>query len=213
MPVLTKLQISSRLEAARLLIGNAIADSEIQNGLTSVGFTLAQLQAGQGLLSAAVQAVAHQDEVAGRRASASGAQSAAVAGLRVAYQGCVDRARLVGDKALLTSLGITGGTPKALAGLILAAEKFLHTVGDSPSVAAALAVRGVDAARLAGLQGALVSLKAAESAQETAKGDSQTATKAQNDALAALQAFVGPLKRGARIACKGRPDLLTKLDL
>ena len=213
MPVLTKLQISSRLEAARLLIGNAIADSEIQNSLTSVGFTLAQLQAGQGLLSAAVQAVAHQDEVAGRKASASVAQSKAVEGLRVAYQGCVDRARLVGDKALLTSLGITGGTPKALAGLILAAEKFLHTVGDSPSVAAALAVRGVDAERLADLQSALVSLKATESAQETAKGDSQTATKAQNDALAALQAFVGPLNRGARIVCKGRPDLLTKLGL
>lgn len=186
MPVLTKLQISSRLEAAWLLIGNAIADSEIQNDLTSVGFTLAQLQAGQGLLSAAIQAVAHQDEVVGRKASATVAQSTAVEGLRVAYQGCVDRARLVGDKALLTSLGISGGTPKALAGLILAAEKFLHTVGDSPSVAAALAVRGVDAARLAGLQGALVSLKAAESAQTQAKGDSQTATKAQNDALAAL---------------------------
>ncbi|WP_395144216.1 hypothetical protein [Armatimonas sp.] len=59
MPILTKLQIATRLEAARLLIDNAIADSEIQNGLTSVGFTLAQLQAGQGLLSAAVQAVAH----------------------------------------------------------------------------------------------------------------------------------------------------------
>uniref|UniRef100_UPI003753111C hypothetical protein n=1 Tax=Armatimonas sp. TaxID=1872638 RepID=UPI003753111C len=98
------------------------------------------------------------------------AQSAAVEALRVAYQGCVDRARLVGDKALLTSLGIVGSTPKALAGLILAAEKFLHTVGDSPTVAAALATRGVDAARLAGSQSALVSLKTAESAQETAKG-------------------------------------------
>ena len=48
---------------------------------------------------------------------------------------------------------------------------------------------------------------------QRAKGDSQSATKAQNDALTALQAFVGPLNRGARIVCKGRPDLLTKLGL
>lgn len=213
MPVLTKLQIASRLEAGRLLIDNAIADTEVQNRLTTVGFTLTQLQAGQTLLSAAVQAVAHQDEVAGQKARATVAQGEAAEALRVAYQGCVDRARLVGDKALLTSLGIVGSTPKALAGLILAAEKLLHTVGDSPSAAAALAGRGVDAARLAGLQSALTSLKAAESAQEKAKGDAQSATKAQRDALAALQAFVGPLRRGARIACKGRPDLLTKLGL
>ena len=165
MPVLTKLQIASRLEAGRLLIENAIADTEIQSRLTTVGFTLTQLQAGQGLLGAAVQAVAHQDEIAGRKASATVAQSEAAAALRVAYQGCVDRARLVGDKTILVSLGISGGTPKALAGLILAAEKLLHTVGDSPSVAAALATRGVDAARVAGLQEALAALKAAESAQ------------------------------------------------
>jgi hypothetical protein len=213
MPVLTKLQIESRLEAARLLIDNAIADTEIQNSLTTVGFTLTQLQAGQTLLSTAVGAVAHQDEVAGQKASATVAQGEAAEALRVAYQGCVDRARLVGVAALLTGLGIVGSTPKALAGLILAAEKFLHTAGDSPSVAAALATRGVDAVRLAGLQSALTTLKTAESAQEKAKGDSQSATQAQNDALAALQAFVGPLKRGARIACKGREGLLTKLGL
>ena len=192
MPVLTKLQIQSRLEAARLLIDNAIADTEIQNCLTTVGFTLTPLQAGQGLLSVAVQAVAHQDDVAGHKASATVAQGEATEALRVAYQGCVDRARLVGVAALLTTLGIVGSTPKALAGLILAAEKLLHTAGESPSVAAALATRGVDAARLSGLQ---------------------SATKAQNDALAALQAFVGPLRRGARIACKGRQGLLTKLGL
>ena len=56
-------------------------------------------------------------------------------------------------------------------------------------------------------------LKAAESAQEKVKGDFQGATQAQSAALAALQAFVGPLNRGARVACKDRSDLLTKLGL
>lgn len=213
MPVLTKAQIASRLETARVLLDNAVSDTEIQNNLATVGFTLAQLQEGQGLLSVAVQAVAHQDERAGQKAGATVAQGAAAAALRVAYQGCVDRARLVGDKPLLTSLGIVGSTPSALAALILAVEKFLHTVGESPSVAATLATRGVDAARLTDLQSALTTLKSAESAQEQAKGDSQSATQAQSDALAALQTFVGSLKRGARVACKGRPDLLTKLGL
>lgn len=53
----------------------------------------------------------------------------------------------------------------------------------------------------------------AEKAAHGLGGFYQTATKAQNDALAALQAFVGPLNRGARIVCKSRPDLLTKLGL
>ncbi|MBB6052303.1 hypothetical protein [Armatimonas rosea] len=63
------------------------------------------------------------------------------------------------------------------------------------------------------MQGVLAALKAAESAQEKAKGDAQGANQAQSAVLAALQAFVGPLNRGARVACKDRPDLLTKLGL
>jgi hypothetical protein len=215
MPGLTKLQVASTIEASRLLIENAIADTEIQNALTTVGFTLTELQAGQGLLTAAIQAVAHQDEVAGRKASATAAQALALAALREAYQACVDRARLAAgtDKILLTTLGITGATPKALAALVLRVEKLLHTAQHDATVAAALSARGVDTARLADLQSTLTALKATESAQERSKGDSLAATQAQNTALTGLQTFTSSLKRGARIACKNRPDLLLKLGL
>lgn len=215
MPTKTTQAISSEIESARLLIENAIQDNEIRTALTTIGYSSTILESGRMAVTAAVNAVAAKERIGGGKLGNSDSQASALQDLRRAYQACVDRARLAATHQphLLETLGITGRTPNTVAALILRSETLLKVVAADTALRVLLAERGVDAARLSELSDLLATLKAAETAQEAAKGAAQAATQAQTDALATLAAFVRPLRQAARVACKGRPDLLTKLGL
>jgi len=215
MPTKTKQAMSSEIESARLLIENAIQDNEIRTALSTVGYSTAILESGRLVVTAAVDAVAAKERIGGGKLGNTDSQQSALQDLKGAYQGCVERARLAAAQQphLLETLGITGRTPTTVAALILRVETLLKVLAADAGLRALLAERGVDAPRLAELADLLATLKAAETAQEAAKGAAQAATQAQTEALATLAAFVRPLRQAARVACKGRPDLLTKLGV
>jgi hypothetical protein len=127
----------------------------------------------------------------------------------------VAREVLKGDKAALASLGLSRGSqPKALATFLLYADKLFDGALTAPqSVQDRLAERGYTAARLTQEKQKIAALRAANQAQEKAKGVSQDLTPQQNTLLAELDNWTMTYRKLARRALRQRPQLLEKIGV
>jgi hypothetical protein len=77
----------------------------------------------------------------------------------------------------------------------------------------ALAPYGYDAARLQAERDRIVAYDQSNQDQEAAKGAAQDATRAQVDALAMLRDWYAQYRKIARVALRGRRQLLEKLGI
>jgi len=203
--------ISDRLNAAQVAISNTLADAELQALVAGFGYTAEKLAAGQQLSDRARAAVNAQTAAAGAGQQATAHLRAADAAARDAYQALaqVARAAFAKDKAQLAGLGLTGRMPHPTAAFLAAA----YTLFDNAAGVAALAAFGYDSARLTGERAKIAALDAANQAQEAAKGAAQQATRDQDAALAALADWLAQYRKIARVALRGKPQLLEKLGV
>ncbi len=208
--------IASKLRRAELLLDGTESNPEIIALVEPFGYTApkraegralllaAQTQLGLTQLSRAVQKQKTEAfleiEKVGRRAHAD----LAAAGRALFPAGSHGR----------TALGLTGNAPRSLAAFLRAADALFDGATNGPAdVKATLAAYGYTDAKLASERAKLTALKAADSAQEGAKGGAQDLTPQQNDALAALDKWAATYLKFARIALRERPQLLEKLDV
>jgi hypothetical protein len=154
------------------------------------------------------------------RADQQGTTSTLDDAFTTATKACADfallcREELKGNTAALAALGLTSGrAPRALAAFLTYGDTlFGNALKATGDVKAIFDKRGYTAARLKTEQGKLAALRAANTAQETAKAKAQNLTPQQRAALDTLTAEVNKLRKYARRALTAKPQLLEAIGV
>nr|WP_309691229.1 hypothetical protein [Armatimonas sp.] len=208
--------IASKLRRAELLLDGTESNPEISALVEPFGYTAtkrtegrtllvaAQSQLGQTQLSRAVQKQSTEEFLETERVARRAYADLAAAGRALFPAGSHGR----------TALGLTGNAPRSLTAFLRAADALFDGATNGPDdVKTALAAHGYTEAKRASERAKLTALKAADSAQEGAKGGAQELTPQQSEALATLERWAAQYLKFARIALRERPQLLEKLDV
>ena len=217
MPYISRAQ---RLAQGKLAVEGALAHSDILAALSGYGFTYADLEkTGGGLIKAASDAL---DATAGKRGTQVGKSvtDADTEKHLVDELGAyvrVAKASFATDPVALASLGLSmpgRSLPKGRAALVARASALLSAADKAPAdVAAKLEKRGYGPAKRAEIQTLLGALTSANVAQEAAKGEAQQATPDAEAALKALDVYARELREVAKVALRGRPQLLEAMGI
>ncbi|MBI5563982.1 MAG: hypothetical protein HY870_03730 [Chloroflexi bacterium] len=199
---------AQQLNAAQLAIANSLADPEIKAAVAQFGFTTAKLNKGKALYDAALAAVNAQKSGKGTQKDTTAQLKAALTDARDAYQALAKVARAALSKEEQAMLGL-GKEPRGTAAFIAAG----YTLFDNAGEIAALAEYGYDAERLAAERAKIEAYDQANQAQEMAKGSAQQATQDQDAALAAMSEWVAQYLKIARVALRGKKQLLEKIGV
>ncbi len=201
--------IAERLNASRLAVQNSLSDPEVLALVSAYGFTADKLNAGGALYAAALKAVDARQAAAGAQQDATASLQKAEAAAREAYQSLAKTARAVVDRGGLIRMGLSGIEPHATAAFLAAA----YTLFDNAVALPILKEFGFDAARLAAGRSQVAAYDQANQKQEAAKGAAQQATRDQEAALEAMEAWTAQYLKIARVALHERPQLLEKLGV
>jgi hypothetical protein len=203
-----KASAAQQLNAAQLASANSLADPEIKAAVAQFGYTTVKLNKGKALYEAALAAVNAQKSGKGTQKDATAQLKAAQTEARDAYQALAKVARATLSKAEQATLGL-GAEPRGTAAFIQAG----YTLFDNAGEVAALAEFGYEADRLAAERAKIEAYDQANQAQEMAKGAAQQATQDQDAALAALSEWVAQYLKIAKVALRGRKQLLEKIGV
>ena len=195
-----------RLNAAEKVIDNSLSNPEILSLVAGYGYSEARLREGRALLRDAKKAFEAQIAAEGAQKTATQEQAASRKIAYDAYQALakVSRGVFRQDPPRIDALGLRGGVPARTGGFIALARALFNNAEAAPG----LAEYGYDAARLASERAKIEAFAEAEKNQEIAKGKAQLATRAQQSAMAALDAWRLLYVRIAKVALRGKPDLL-----
>jgi hypothetical protein len=215
MPTRQKSPLSKQLNAARMAIANTLADEEIQRMVAASGYSLEKLIVGNALYEAALSSVNAQIAAVGAQYQATAHVHMAKLKAQDAYQALakVSRAVFVRDRAQLAALGLIGPMPRATAAVILAGYTIFNNALKVPEILSALRDYGFDEAGLQQERTKIAAFDGANQAQESAKGAAQQATIVQNEALAAMNAWVAHYIKIAKVALREKPQLLEKIGV
>ena len=208
-----KTTIAGQLNAARLAISNTLADDELRDLVAAYGYTEGKLEAGKRLYEAAVTAVNAQAAAVGTQRQATAQARAAEQQARANYQALAQVARAVfqRDAAHCTALGLVGSMPQSTPAFLAAADILFENALTVPAIKAELANYGYDAQRLGQERVAITAFDQAYQTQVAAMGAAQQATRERRAALTALNRWVAQYLKIARIALRGKPELIEKL--
>ena len=209
MPPRPKQSTAQQLNAAQLAITNSLADPEIKAAVAQYGYTTAKLNAGKALYDIALAAVNAQKTGKGEQKVATADLKAAEKEARDAYQAAAKVARAALPAEELAKLGLTGKEPRDIAGFLQAAYTLFDNAADSGS----LVDFGYDDERIAAERDKIEALDATNQRQEMAKGASQQATQDQDAALAKLNDWVAQYLKIAKVALRGKKQLLEKIGV
>jgi len=200
---------AQQLTAAQLAITNSLADPEIKAAVAQYGYTTTKLNAGKKLYDTALAAVNAQKSGRGNQKTATADLKAKEKDARDAYQAAAKVARAALDKDGLAKLGLAGKEPRGTAGFIQAG----YTLFDNAAESGLLAEFGYDADRLAAERAKIEAFDQANQAQEMAKGAAQQATQDQEAALKAMNDWVAQYLKIAKVALRGKKQLLEKIGV
>lgn len=210
----SKKSISERLNAAQLAINNTLADAEIQAAVAGFGYSVEKINEGKGSYDRAVAAVNSRVAADGVQQISSASLETAKLKAHAAFQSLaqVARAIFVRDKSKLTLLGLTGAMPKATARFLTTAYTLFENAA-KPEILPLLLTRGYDSAKLQSERAWIEAYDAANRNQEQAKGAAQQATRVQDAALDELDLWHNQYIKIARVALRGKKELLEKLGI
>jgi len=203
--------MSEQLAAGQLLIDNTLANEDILDLVTAFGYTSAKMSEGRALYETAEAAVKLQTGKMGRQQEATEAMVQAEAMARDAYQALAKVARAVFSQqpSQLGMLGLTGPTPKNIAGFLTSA----YTLFDNAVDLSVLADYGYTAEKLQTEREKIEDLKNANEQQERAKGVAQEATAAQEIAMKNFNDWVAQYRKVAKVALRGNKQMLEELGI
>lgn len=217
---MTYISRAQRLERGKLAIEGALAHADILAALSDYGFARADLEsAGADLVTAATDALSAKS---GKRSTQSGRTTADADAEKAAREEFsayvrVAKASFVTDPVATATLGLTAPgrpLPDARAAFLSAATALLDAAeGAGVEVQAKLTKRGYGAAKRTELRGLLAAVSAANVKQEAAKGEAQQAIPDAEAALRALEVYARELREVAKVALRGKPQLLEALGI
>lgn len=204
-----KSTIAEQLGSAELAITNSLADAEIQELVSAYGYNPEKLGEGRLLFEVARAAVSAQETAAGAQLEASNTLESARRAAFDAYQGLAKVARATFSPAALSGLGLQGEMPRGTSAFLTAAGTLFDNAPASP----ALADFGYSPERIADEKAKIEAFNQANQKQEIAKGVAQQATVEQDEALAALNKWAAQYLKIARVALRGKAQLLEKIGV
>jgi len=199
---------AQQLNAAQLAIANSLGDPEVKAAVAQFGYTTAKLNKGQQWYDAALAAVNAQKSGKGAQKDSTAQLRAALIDARDAYQALAKVAWAALSKEDQARLGL-GKEPRSTAAFIQAGYTLFDNAGD----VAALADFGYDADRLAAERAKIEAYDQAHQTQKMAKGSAQQATQDQDAALAAMNDWVAQYVKIAKVALRGKKQLLEKIGV
>lgn len=207
-------EIAANGQTLIAVIADASAPGAITDALAEGGYTLAELNRGQGLHAAAQAALSQHLAAAGDKDAATKAYLAAEKAFVTLYTTLRGLARtaFLKNPAALTALGIAGTQPRDMLGLINAANALLDNAA-RPEYTGKLTQRAVTAAKLQNLRAKLDALKAADQVQEDGKGAASKAVVQRDQAAAALKEWMTEFKAFVKVQFKDQPDVLKSWGL
>ena len=209
MPTKSHATIAAELNAAQVAINNSLGDAEIKALVAGFGYTTAKLNKGKALYAAALEAVNATKSGRGTQKGATAALQAAKDAAHDTYQALAQVARASLPPEDLETLGLTDKEPRGTAKFIAAG----YALFDNAATLPALAEFGYEADRLADERAKIEAYDQANQTQEAAKGDKQQATADKDAALADLNTWVGQYLKIAKVALRGKPQLLEKIGI
>ena len=167
------------------------------------------------MYDAALSAVNAQIAAAGSQFQATSNLRIAETSARDAYQALakVARAVFVNDNARLAQLGLSGSMPKSTAGFISAAYAIFDNANNVPEIKSALESFGYTEEKLASERQKISAYDSANQTQESWKGAAQQATRDQDTALKAMNAWLAQYIKIAKVALRDKKQLLEKLGV
>ena len=217
---MTYISRAQRLERGKLAIEGALAHPDILAALSDYGYTHADLEsAGADLVAAATDALS---TTSGKRAAQSGrtitdADAEKAAREEISAYVRIAKASFATDPVALTTLGLTAPgrpLPDGRAAFLAAAKALLDAADSAPeAVQAKLTKRGYGTAKRTELRGILAAVSATNLKQEAAKGEAQQATPDAEDALKALEVYARELREVAKVALRGKQQLLEAMGI
>lgn len=213
---MTPRTIASKVRRAELLLDGTESNPEISALVEPFGYTATKRAEGRALLLA-VQTqlgLTQLSRAVQKQSTEAFLETEHVARRAYADIAAAGRALFARGSHGRTALGLEGVAPRGLAAFLRAADTLFDGATNGPDdVKAALAAHGYTVVKLASERAKLTALKAADSAQEGAKGGAQDLTPQQSEALATLERWAAQYLKFARIALRERPQLLEKLDV
>lgn len=213
MPSHPKTTIAGQLNAARLAISNTRADAEIHMLVAVYGYNDAMLDVGQRLYETAIGAVNAAAAAAGAQRHAVAQADAAEQQARASYQALAQLCRAVfaPNSPQRITLGLVGNMPDNIPAFLAAATTLFENALATRAIAQELERYGYNARRLAGERAALAEFERANREQIAAISAAQQATREQRAAMIALKQWVAQYLKIAKIALRGKPELVEKL--
>ena len=211
----SKSSISEQLNASQVAITNTLADAEIQGLVTQFGYTPEKMTEGKALYDNALSAVNAQIASAGSQFQATSNLKAAETVARDAYQALakVARAVFINDSARLAQLGLNGAMPRTIAAFISSAYAVFDNAVNVPEIKSALASFGYSDEKLASERQKITAYDSANQVQESLKGAAQQATRDQDTALKAMNAWLAQYIKIAKVALRDKKQLLEKIGV
>jgi hypothetical protein len=210
-----KISISERLNFARMVIMNTISNVEIQKLVGEYGYNSNKMKEGKKLYDTAMESVNKQIASVGAQYQATEKLEIAEKEAKEAYQKLAKVSRAVFSKAAsrLAMLGLKGLMPQATAAFLSSAFTMFDNALNVNEIKSALSAYGYSKEKLEKERLKIVGYDNANQVQESAKGSAQQATHEQDKAVSALSDWVSQYTKIAKVALKGREQLLEKLGI
>ena len=207
-------QLADDITAARQTITTVQSDAELSAFLAPRGYDNDKLAEGLVLQQAAQDAFNGRQQAMGTQKQATAALTGAEAAARHAYGDFRDTARAIfKDSGTRNGLGLTGIVSKDTQKFITAARASYEVALNTPTYQSELTKYGYPATTIQSARALLDAFLAADNAQEQAIGAAQRATQQRDEAAATLAAWISQFRAIAKVATRGRADLVQKLGL
>jgi hypothetical protein len=210
-----KKSIARRLDLANTILTTTSNNREIQELVAARGYSDVVLAEGRQLYHDAQQAVHEQAALAGASQRATRRTALAEQEARTAYQDLVKTVRAIfpRDTPERVELDVDGSMPKDSVQFVATAMTLFNNAPRIERVTNAVAQYGYHQTALEHGRSLIETYQQALQEQVSAKRAAVRATTRQHTALTALQQWTSRYVTVARIALRGRPDLLHSLGL
>jgi hypothetical protein len=211
----TKASIEGRLAQAQLAINNTIADADLSAALAKYGYTAERLRQGAALRDSARIHYQRQKSEYGNLLAARDAFDTAQRQAQATYmrQVKVARVALKHDRGALQTLNLAAQRKRTLYDWLAQAQQFYANALGAPSILDRLAAFGISEALLAEGQRQIEAVAASNAARQRRLGAARDATRARDEAIAALDSWMSDFVKIARVALQDRPQLLEKIGV
>lgn len=215
MPVYSRKSETERLAQAELALNNAKNDADMLAALTPFGYDTAKLDAGLALHAAARQAVLDQDRERGEQFAATDALDTLRDATYDTYMQHVKLARvaLADDRGAQADLGLLGPRERDLEGWIEQARNFYASIAAKPALLATLQTVGLTDVALNAASGEVEGVEAARRTAREEREEAQSATFAKDQAVRALDVYMGAFLKVGRVVFEDQPQRLERLGI